>query len=405
MDTKDLNSSRVFIDGVFDLMHAGHFNALRKAKKIGKELVVGINSDLDCYNLKGCYPIYNQNERGELMKGCKWVDEIVIGTPYKVKESLLNQLNCEYVAHGDDLALCSDGTDPYNEPRILGRLKIFQRTEGVSTTSVVTRIFRALGFKLEDDILPMNKLSNSNTFDMKERPSTSRIDKFLDGDYSPCQSLISASRLLSFASGITHTKPVYNSDLNVIYVDGSFDIFHIGHLRFLERVKKIFGGILIIGIYDDATAQLIYGNGFPILKMMERALTLLSMRVIDDVIFGVPMKITNKLIETYRINHVISCKVIENYISPEYLGKNNLIDSENSGDYILKLEEYCYEVPKRMGIFYNDPILLNDEICTNKDIFSRIINKKDSIMHIIKKRWEKEINFYCDEVDSKLSIS
>ncbi|OII74835.1 CTP-ethanolamine cytidylyltransferase [Cryptosporidium ubiquitum] len=404
MDTKDSNNSRIFIDGVFDLMHAGHFNALRKAKQFGNELVVGINSDLDCFNLKGCYPIYNQDERGELMKGCKWADEIVIGTPYKVEGSLLDQLNCEFVAHGDDLVLCSDGTDPYNEPRILGRLKIFQRTEGVSTTSVITRIFRALGLKFED-ISPLNSSDHSNMFGKKEVCSVSKIDRFFDGDYSPCQSLISASRVLSFAGGIACAKQIYSSNPNITYVDGSFDIFHIGHLRFLERVKKIFGGLLIIGIYDDITTQLIYGNGFPILKMMERALTLLSMRVVDDVIFGVPIKITNKLIETYKINNVVSCKMIENYVSFEHVKKNNFIDSENSSEYMLKLEEFCYEIPKRMGIFCNTSILEKDEICTNNDIFSRIIDKKDSILYIIKKRWAGEINFYKDDVNSKLLTS
>ncbi|KAH8582525.1 phospholipid cytidyltransferase HIGH family [Cryptosporidium sp. chipmunk genotype I] len=368
MDTRNLNNSRIFVDGVFDLMHAGHFNALRKAKQFGNELVVGINSDLDCFNLKGCYPIYNQNERGELMKGCRWVDETVIGTPYKVEGSLLDQLNCEFVAHGDDLVLCSDGTDPYNEPRILGRLKIFQRTEGVSTTSVMTRIFRALGLEL-DDIPRLNKFDNS-TMSRSEEFSASKINKFLYGDYSTCQSLISASRVISFASGIASAKQMYNSNPNVTYIDGSFDIFHFGHLRLLERVKKIFGGVLIIGIYDDSTTQMIYGSGFPILKMMERALTLLSMRVVDDVIFEVPIKITNKLIETYKINNVVSCKMIENYVSYEQLKKKNFIDSENPIDYISKLEEFCYEVPRKMGIFCNTPILEKDEICTNHDIFS-----------------------------------
>ncbi|KAK9171556.1 cytidyltransferase-like domain protein [Cryptosporidium meleagridis] len=400
MDTKNSNNSRIFVDGVFDLMHAGHFNALRKAKQFGNELVVGINSDLDCFNLKGCYPIYNQDERGELMKGCKWADEIVIGTPYIVKGSLLNQLNCEFVAHGDDLVLCSDGTDPYDEPRILGRLKIFQRTEGVSTTSVMTRIFRVLGLELED-ILPFNKLDNSSMYG-KENFIASKIDKFLDGDYSPCQSLISASRVLSFAGGIASAKQVYNSNSNVTYIDGSFDIFHIGHLRFLEKVKNIFGGVLIIGIYDDSTTQLIYGDGFPILKMMERALTLLSMRVVDDLIFGAPIKITKKLIETYKINNVVSCKIIENYVSSEHLRKNNFIDSENSAEYTSKLEEFCYEVPKKMGIFYNSTILKKDEICTNRDIFSRIMEKRESIMYVIKKRWAKELSFYENEVNSKL---
>lgn len=36
---------RVYMDGCFDLMHYGHANALRQAKALGDELVVGVVSD------------------------------------------------------------------------------------------------------------------------------------------------------------------------------------------------------------------------------------------------------------------------------------------------------------------------------------------------------------------------
>lgn len=34
---------RIYIDGCFDIMHSGHYNALRQAKKLGDVLVVGRN--------------------------------------------------------------------------------------------------------------------------------------------------------------------------------------------------------------------------------------------------------------------------------------------------------------------------------------------------------------------------
>lgn len=53
---------RVFIDGCFDLMHAGHFNAVRQAKALGDILVVGVHTDEEIKRCKGP-PVMNDNER------------------------------------------------------------------------------------------------------------------------------------------------------------------------------------------------------------------------------------------------------------------------------------------------------------------------------------------------------
>jgi len=134
---------KIFADGVFDLMHSGHFNAVRQARELGDYLVVGINSDTEVKRAKGSFPIYSQNERGEIMRGCKWVDEVIVGTPYAVTLEFLNSTGCDFVAHGDDHVACADGTDCYEEPRRAGRLKTFQRTVGISTTTLITRLLVA----------------------------------------------------------------------------------------------------------------------------------------------------------------------------------------------------------------------------------------------------------------------
>jgi len=46
-------------------------------------------------------------------------------------------LKCSHVAHGDDLILLPDGKDSYYEFHQLGRMRVFKRTEGISTTDVV----------------------------------------------------------------------------------------------------------------------------------------------------------------------------------------------------------------------------------------------------------------------------
>lgn len=55
---------RVYMDGCFDLMHYGHANALRQAKALGDELVVGVVSDEEIIANKGP-PILSMEERYE----------------------------------------------------------------------------------------------------------------------------------------------------------------------------------------------------------------------------------------------------------------------------------------------------------------------------------------------------
>ncbi len=44
---------RVYIDGGFDLLHSGHYNAIRQAKNMSDILVAGVNSDEDLLINKG----------------------------------------------------------------------------------------------------------------------------------------------------------------------------------------------------------------------------------------------------------------------------------------------------------------------------------------------------------------
>lgn len=44
---------RVYMDGCFDMMHYGHCNALRQARTLGDQLVVGVVSDAEITANKG----------------------------------------------------------------------------------------------------------------------------------------------------------------------------------------------------------------------------------------------------------------------------------------------------------------------------------------------------------------
>lgn len=77
------------MDGGFDLLHSGHYNALRQAKNLGQYLIAGVNSDADLMRNKGP-TIFNVHERSEILRRCKFVDEVVPDTPYTPSTELLD---------------------------------------------------------------------------------------------------------------------------------------------------------------------------------------------------------------------------------------------------------------------------------------------------------------------------
>jgi len=43
----------------------------------------------------------------------------------------------------------------------------------------------------------------------------------------------------------------------VVYVDGAFDLFHVGHIKVLERAKQL-GTFLLVGVLDDEVTPTLY---------------------------------------------------------------------------------------------------------------------------------------------------
>ncbi|SCU79258.1 LAMI_0A07998g1_1 [Lachancea mirantina] len=134
---------RVYADGVFDLFHLGHMKQLEQCKKTFPEvtLVVGAVSDEVTHRLKGL-TVLTDKQRYETLRHCRWVDEVVEDAPWCVTLEFLEQHNIDYVAHDDLPYAGADSEDIYRPVKELGRFVATQRTEGISTSDIITRIIR-----------------------------------------------------------------------------------------------------------------------------------------------------------------------------------------------------------------------------------------------------------------------
>lgn len=111
---------------------------------MGDELVIGINSDADLMAVKGP-TIFNVKERAEIVRHCKFIDEVHADTEYTPTLELLDRFGCDAYAHGDDPCYNSEGQDVCEPFRKADRFKVFKRTEGVSTTNITQRLLDICG--------------------------------------------------------------------------------------------------------------------------------------------------------------------------------------------------------------------------------------------------------------------
>jgi len=73
-----------------------------------------------------------------------------------------------------------------------------------------------------------------------------------------------------------------NKHYKIGYTQGTFDMFHIGHLNLLRNAKK-YCDILIVGVNSDILVQQ-YKNKTPVISEIERAEIIKELRCVDRVI-------------------------------------------------------------------------------------------------------------------------
>jgi len=129
-----LDKTKVFTNGCFDILHAGHVKYLEEAKSYGDILILGLNSDASVRRLKGeSRPINSQEDRAIVLSALEAIDFVVVfdeDTPYDliklVKPDIL-------VKGGDYEGKEVVGSDIAKETRLV------QFVEGKSTTKIIQK--------------------------------------------------------------------------------------------------------------------------------------------------------------------------------------------------------------------------------------------------------------------------
>jgi len=135
-----------YISGVFDLFHVGHLNMFKRAKEQCEYLIVGVVTDEGVRKNKKVEPFIPFEERIEMVRSCRYVDEAVeIPTNYA-------NMKDAYRLHQFDVLF--SGSDYENDQAwLMGKaflekhgadLVFFPYTEGTSSTKIKAMIEKSL---------------------------------------------------------------------------------------------------------------------------------------------------------------------------------------------------------------------------------------------------------------------
>jgi D-beta-D-heptose 7-phosphate kinase/D-beta-D-heptose 1-phosphate adenosyltransferase len=129
----------VFTNGCFDLLHRGHIDLLRAARREGDVLVVGLNGDASVRKLKGPgRPLVPAEDRGAILEALVGVDLVVVfdeDTPLE----LIRELEPDVLVKGADYRL----EEVVGREDVMswgGRVALVPLTVGQSTSSLVEKL-------------------------------------------------------------------------------------------------------------------------------------------------------------------------------------------------------------------------------------------------------------------------
>jgi rfaE bifunctional protein nucleotidyltransferase chain/domain len=129
----------VFTAGVWDILHIGHLNLLRRARALGDRLIVGVLTDEAAERYKP-RPVMPYQERLELVSALRMVDEVAQVDDTNATP-LLQRLQPDILVHGSDIVEKAGWEIGQTWMRENGRqFIVLPYTDGVSSTRLKSAV-------------------------------------------------------------------------------------------------------------------------------------------------------------------------------------------------------------------------------------------------------------------------
>ena len=132
--------TRIYMDGVFDLFHRGHLEAIKKCKEFGDIVIIGVVSDNDCASYKRV-PIIKEDDRVEIIKNLKNVDEVIFPCPLIIDKKFMDDNNIDIIIHGFSDENDLEKQEEFFKAAIeLNKFKTIKYYDKISTSEIINNI-------------------------------------------------------------------------------------------------------------------------------------------------------------------------------------------------------------------------------------------------------------------------
>lgn len=125
----------VYTYGVFDLFHYGHLRAIKRAKRLGDELIIGVFTDSVAEGFKR-KPIVNEKNRKLMLKELD-MGYVVMQDTYEPTAEFLKEWDISIVAKAEGAGWTKELVPKWNGIKSV----LLPYTGGISTSKIIKNIY------------------------------------------------------------------------------------------------------------------------------------------------------------------------------------------------------------------------------------------------------------------------